>query len=219
MGPPFTIVPPLTYLAAMSLSLAIHYTTMPPLFFPTPTDFREWLAQNHNQVTEVWVGFYKVGSGKPSITWPAAVDQALCYGWIDGIRKSIDAESYQIRFTPRKPNSIWSAVNLQKVQELINQGLMQPAGLAIYNKRKENNAQLYSFEQAVVELSESDQKELASNEKAWNFFQSQAPSYRKAAIWWVISAKTEATRRKRLTTLISDSEVGQRLAHLTRPKK
>jgi uncharacterized protein YdeI (YjbR/CyaY-like superfamily) len=192
---------------------------MNTLFFPTPADFREWLAQHHNQASEVWVGFYKVGSGKPSITWSEAVDQALCYGWIDGIRKSIDADSYQIRFTPRKPNSIWSAVNLRKMQELIQAGLMQPAGLAIYEKRKENNAQLYSFEQEVVVLSEADQNELASNEKAWHFFQSQAPSYRKAAIWWVISAKTEATRRKRLTTLIQDSEAGQRLAHLTRAKK
>src|SRR6187549_476911 len=123
-----------------------------PTFFATQSDFRKWLEKNHSKATELFVGFYKVDSGKPSMTWSESVDQAICFGWIDGVRKSIDKDSYFIRFTPRKPTSIWSAINIKKVEELTKQGLMQPAGLASFEKRTEGKSRIYSFEQEKVEL-------------------------------------------------------------------
>jgi uncharacterized protein YdeI (YjbR/CyaY-like superfamily) len=191
---------------------------MKPLFFSKPFDFRKWLEKNHAKETELLVGFYKVSSGKPSITWPESVDEALCFGWIDGVRKSIDDESYTIRFTPRKPGSIWSAVNIKKVAELTKKGLMHPAGLAAFEKRKDYKSAVYSFEQKEISLGEYEKK-LKANKKAWSFWSTQAPSYRKAATWWVISAKQEATRAKRLATLITDSEAGLRIAQMRRDKK
>ena len=188
-----------------------------PTFFETPADFRQWLETHHREATELWVGFYKTGSSKSSITWPQSVDQALCYGWIDGIRKSIDEDSYRIRFTPRKRGSIWSAVNLKKVEELSRLGLMREAGLAVYEKRDQKKTKQYSFEQETVLLSDAYEAEFCRHEKAWAFFLSQVPSYQKAAIWWVMSAKQEATRHKRFGTLITDSEAGRRIAHMTRP--
>ncbi|MDX2304078.1 MAG: YdeI/OmpD-associated family protein [Microscillaceae bacterium] len=188
------------------------------LFFPTPADFRAWLEQNHDKETELWVGFYKKGSEKPSITWPESVDQALCFGWIDGIRKSIDTESYKIRFTPRKPNSIWSAVNLKKMDELMAQGLVMPAGMAIYEKRNLKKQEIYSFEQENIELGETYQSQFKENAKAWKLFQAMPPSYRKTAIWWVISAKQESTRLKRLAILMECSEAGNKIPSQRREK-
>lgn len=188
------------------------------LFFPTPADFRAWLEQNHDKETELWVGFYKKGSEKPSITWPESVDQALCFGWIDGIRKSIDTESYKIRFTPRKPNSIWSAVNLKKMDELMAQGLVMPAGMAIYEKRNLKKQEIYSFEQENIELGETYQNQFQANAKAWELFQGMPPSYRKTAIWWVISAKQESTRLKRLAVLMECSEAGKKIPSQRREK-
>jgi len=186
-------------------------------YFVSSADFRQWFEKNYEQATELWVGFYKKGSGKPSITWPEAVDQALCFGWIDGIRKSVDDSSYTIRFTPRKARSIWSAVNIRKIKELTELGLMKPAGLDIFEKRDEKNANLYSFEQESMNLGEVYEKIFRENEKAWSFFQTQVPSYKKPAIWWVISAKQEVTRLSRLKTLIKDSEAGIKIAPLRRP--
>jgi uncharacterized protein YdeI (YjbR/CyaY-like superfamily) len=191
-------------------------TTPDPTFFETPADFRQWLEAHYQEATELWVGFYKTGSGKPGITWSQSVDQALCFGWIDGIRKSIDDVSYQIRFTPRKPGSIWSVVNLKKVEELSQQGLMQQAGLEVYAKRNEKKSNQYSFEQESIALPDAYEALFRRHEQAWAFFQSRAPSYRKAAIWWVINARQAITQQKRLTTLITDSEAGRRVAHLTR---
>ena len=188
-------------------------------FFATPAEFRRWLERNHAKAKELWVGFYKKGTGKPSITWPEAVAEALCYGWIDGVRRSIDDDSYRIRFTPRKPNSTWSAVNIRTAQELIAAGRMRPAGLAAFENRREDLERRYSFEQGNVAFEPWMEKEFRKRKKAWAFFESQPPSYRKAATWWVISAKREETRRKRLQTLIDDSVAGRRIKPLTRPGK
>ncbi len=192
---------------------------MQAIFFAEPSELRIWLAENHDKAQELWVGFYKKASGKPSITWPQSVDEALCFGWIDGIRKSIDAISYTIRFTPRKPRSIWSDVNSRRFKELSEMGHMQPAGAEAFAKWNEKRSGLYSFEQQSVKLDEAHEKQFKENEKAWHFFQSQAPSYQKMATWWVISAKQEATRLKRLATLIGDSEAVQKIAPLRRSNK
>ena len=154
------------------------------------------------------VGFYKVDSGKPSMTWSQSVDEALCFGWIDAVRKSIDKERYQIRFTKRKPTSIWSAININKIEELARQGLMQPAGLASFEKRIESKSKIYSYEKEEAELTPSFKKQFKADKKAWDYFQSLAPSYRKVSQHWVMSAKQETTQIKRLNQLISDSAAG-----------
>jgi uncharacterized protein YdeI (YjbR/CyaY-like superfamily) len=184
---------------------------MSPTFFATPEEFRKWLESHHQSEKELVVGFYKVGSGKPSITWPQSVEQALCFGWIDGIRRSIDGESYCIRFTPRKPKSYWSAVNIKKVNELLQLGLMQPAGIEVFNKRTEDRSEIYSFEQATVELGEAYEAIFRTNRQAWENFIAMAPSYKKLAIWWTLNAKQEATRLRRLTALIEDSAAGRKV--------
>jgi uncharacterized protein YdeI (YjbR/CyaY-like superfamily) len=190
---------------------------MDPVYFETPADFRAWLEEHHTTATELWVGFYKKGSGRPSITWPEAVDQALCFGWIDGIRKSVDADSYANRFTPRTPRSTWSNVNVARVAELTAQGLMTPAGLRAFERRDEARSGAYSFEQRPRELPPEYQARFKEQPAAWAFFEAQPPGYRRTAIHWVVSAKREETRLKRLATLIEDSAQGRRLAPLSRP--
>jgi uncharacterized protein YdeI (YjbR/CyaY-like superfamily) len=182
-----------------------------PTFFAKQADFRKWLQKNHKKETELLVGFYKVDSGKPSMTWSQSVDEALCFGWIDGVRKSIDKDSYQIRFTQRKPTSIWSAINIKKVEELTKQGLMQGAGFASFEKRRENKSKIYSYEKDEVELTPNLKRQFKANKKAWEYFQSLAPSYRKVSAHWVMSAKQETTQIKRLNQLISDSAAGTNL--------
>lgn len=191
---------------------------MNPVFFATPLEFRAWLEQHHTTQTELWVGYYKKDTKKPSITWPESVDQALCFGWIDGIRKSLGPESYTIRFTPRKKSSIWSAVNLMRMVELIEQGLVYPKGLEIYQNRDPKKAEIYSHEREEAQLEPAHQQVLEASPKAWEYFQKQAPSYRKAAILWVLNAKQEATRLKRLQTLIEDSQNGYKIAPMRRQK-
>lgn len=194
------------------------------IFFTSPEAFRTWLAEQEakpsgEKAQEVWVGFYKKATGKPTLTWPESVDAALCYGWIDGVRKSVDEISYKIRFTPRKAKSIWSNVNIKRVEELTQLGLMQPAGLKAFNERQADNSGIYSHEQGDnIQLPEAYEQEFRQNEKAWNFFQKQSATYRKAATWWVVSAKREETRRSRLTTLITDSQNERTIAPLTRKK-
>jgi uncharacterized protein YdeI (YjbR/CyaY-like superfamily) len=189
-------------------------------FFATPADFRAWLKANHEKVRELWVGFYKKGAGRPSITWPESVDEALCVGWIDGLRKSIDAESYRIRFTPRKSTSAWSAVNIGRVRELIGQGRMLPVGLKAFERRTDARSGCYAYEnRKAAVLSEIAEQQFRSRPRAWKFFQSQPAGYRKTAIWWVISAKLEATRQKRLETLIADSQAGRRIGAVSRPAR
>ncbi|NUQ26738.1 MAG: YdeI/OmpD-associated family protein [Saprospiraceae bacterium] len=189
---------------------------MSPIFFSHQSAFRTWLEANHDQATELLVGYYKVASGKPSMTWSESVDQALCFGWIDGIRRSIDEESYCIRFTPRKPRSIWSAVNIKKVEELTQQGLMRPAGIAAFAKRSAANSEIYSYENELNTFEIEMEEAFKADEKAWEFFQSQAPYYKKAAINWVMSAKQAVTRQKRLEELIADSTAGLKIKQLRR---
>jgi uncharacterized protein YdeI (YjbR/CyaY-like superfamily) len=191
---------------------------MKPTFFRTPAEFRMWLTKHHGTADELLVGYYKKDSGKPSITWPDSVDEALCFGWIDGIRRSLDEHSYTIRFTPRRSGSIWSAINIKRAQGLAEQGRMRPAGLKAYQARTENKSGIYSYEQRSVKLANPYNTLLKKNKAAWRFFQEQPASYRKAAGWWIVSAKKEETRLKRLEKLAAFSAKGQRLPQMT-PRK
>ena len=189
-------------------------------FFKTPADWRKWLERNHDKVEELWVGFYKKDSGKPSLTWPESVDGALCFGWIDGVRKRIDEISYKIRFTPRRPKSIWSAINLKRVEELTKLGLMHESGLRIFQARDPKKSGQYSFEQEKPQqLDEAYEKKLRANKRAWKFFQAQPPWYQRTSSFWVMSAKQEETRLRRLAILIDDSAHERSIAPLQRPVK
>jgi uncharacterized protein YdeI (YjbR/CyaY-like superfamily) len=189
---------------------------MKPRFFATPAEWRLWLQKHHADTAELLVGFYKVGSGRPSITWPESVDQALCDGWIDGIRRSIDDRRYSIRFTPRRPGSVWSAVNLRRVKDLIDAGLVQPAGLKATEARKESKSGIYADEQQRrhATLGPRYTAMLKANPKAWEYFQRRPPWYRRTTSWWVVSAKKEETRLKRLRALIADSAQGREVGPL-----
>lgn len=178
-----------------------------PIFFSTQTLFREWLINNHHKETELFVGYYKIKSGYPSMTWSQSVDQALCFGWIDGVRKSIDEYSYQIRFTPRKIESVWSPVNIDKINKLTEQGLMQQAGIEIFKNRAESKPYDYAFKKDL-KLPTNFENQFKENSKAWDYFQSLAPSYKKHSIHWVISAVQEKTKLKRLQELITASALG-----------
>lgn len=184
---------------------------MTPIFFPTQNEFRKWLELNHLSETELLVGFYKVNSGKPSMNWSQSVDEALCFGWIDGVRRSIDADSYSIRFTPRKPASIWSAVNISKVAVLTEKRLMQPAGIIAFKNRQETKSKIYAYETEPKILSINLENKFKANKTAWNFFTNQAPSYQKTMIHWIMTAKQEATRIVRLEKTIAESEKLQRM--------
>ena len=186
-------------------------------FFATPDEFRSWLADNHADATELWVGFYKRESGRPSITWPESVDEALCYGWIDGIRKTVSVEAYTIRFTPRKRGSIWSNVNIRKAQALVRNGRMQPAGMRALEARDAKKSGVYSFERKQeAKLTPREQKLFRANREAWTFFETQPPGYRRVCMHWVVSAKRPETRERRLNTLIADSAAGRRIGPLRR---
>lgn len=185
------------------------------VYFKSPSDFRAWLEKNHATKTELLVGFFRVTTGKPSLTWPQSVDQALCFGWIDGVRRSVDETRYTIRFSPRKPRSNWSKINIAKVAALRTAGLMHSAGEKAYAAREEKRSGVYSFEQEKpMELSAEYLKRLKANWKAWDFFQAQAPYYRRVSAFWVMSAKREETREKRITTLIADSARSRRVGVL-----
>ncbi len=187
---------------------------MTPVYFKNQEEFRNWLEKNHKTETELMVGYYKVDSGLPSMTWSQSVDQALCFGWIDGIRRSIDDKRYCIRFTPRKPTSIWSKINIEKVGELTKKGLMYPMGLAAFNKRKNSKSGIYSFENRPEKFSDELEACFKTNKKAWDFFISQAPSYKKMVTFWIMSAKLEKTRLTRLEKLIKTSEKQIRLTFM-----
>jgi uncharacterized protein YdeI (YjbR/CyaY-like superfamily) len=191
-----------------------------PHFFSTPSAWRAWLHKHHAEPGELWVGFYKRDSGRASITWPEAVDGALCFGWIDGIRKRIDDISYKIRFTPRRPRSIWSAINVRRATELSARGLMQPAGLAAFEKRDGKRSEIYSYEQRKnAKLPPVYEKKFRSHPAAWVFFRDQPPGYQRICSWWVISAKKEETGFKRLAALIEHSGQQRRLPALARAPK
>jgi uncharacterized protein YdeI (YjbR/CyaY-like superfamily) len=190
-----------------------------PRFFATPADFRAWLESHHVTASELLVGFYKKTSGRPSITWPESVDQALCFGWIDGVRRSLGEDAYTIRFTPRKPRSNWSAVNIARARELIADGLLRPAGLAAFEKSTDERSAVYSYEQRKSATLEPPHERLfRRNKKAWTFFTAQPPGYRRIAAFFVTSAKKEDTRLRRLHALIEESERGQRIGLLKSPK-
>ncbi|MFM9947562.1 MAG: YdeI/OmpD-associated family protein [Saprospiraceae bacterium] len=181
---------------------------MSPTFFANKSEFRNWIETHHEKETELHVGFYKVGSGKANMSWSDSVDVALCFGWIDGVRTSIDKDSYQIRFTPRKPRSIWSPVNIKKIETLQQQGLMRPRGIAAFEKRTAEQSKVYAFRNEEVKLSTEYEELFKANKQAWDYFQSLPPSYRKPSTNWVMIAKQEETRLKRLNELIEDSKAG-----------
>jgi uncharacterized protein YdeI (YjbR/CyaY-like superfamily) len=181
------------------------------IFFENAQHFRTWLAAHHQTETEIIVGFYKVGSGLPSLSWSESVDQALCFGWIDGVRRAVDANSYCIRFTPRKKNSIWSAVNIKKVEQLTEAGLMTEEGLKAFSYKNEQRSYVYSHENSLSELTPEFIQLFQSSPKAWDFFNQQAPSYKKVILHWIMSAKQDKTKLSRLEKTISASEQFQRL--------
>ncbi len=174
---------------------------MLPKFFSKPADFRKWLEKNHDKKKELLVGFWKVHTGKPSMTWSASVDEALCFGWIDGVRKSIDEKSYTIRFSPRKPDSNWSGINIKKIDELTKKGLMHSAGVAAFEKRDEMKSRIYAYEMEMMKLDRSYEKKFKTNKKAWDWFQLQGNYYKKIMVKWIMTAKQEATRESRLKKL------------------
>ncbi len=193
---------------------------MKPTYFATPEAWRAWLEKHHATATELIVGFYKTSTGKPSITWPQSVDEALCFGWIDGVRRSLGELAYTIRFTPRKPTSIWSAINVAKIAQLREAGKLRPAGEAAFAKRTAAKTGVYSFERnEEAKLSPAQAARLAADTQAHTWFTAQAPWYQRAATHWVISAKQEATRERRLATLIADSAGGRKIAPLTLEKQ
>ena len=190
---------------------------MKPRFFRDATQLRRWFEQNHDTASELVIGYYKKATGKPTVSWEESVDEALCFGWIDGIRRSLGPDSYTNRFTPRRANSNWSARNVKRIRELIELGRMRPPGLAAFEARREQDTGTYSYEQRPQELPAQYEREVKRNTAAWEFWRSVAPSYRKAATWWVISAKKEETRARRLATLIECSANGERVPPLRPP--
>jgi uncharacterized protein YdeI (YjbR/CyaY-like superfamily) len=194
-------------------------TAAAPRFFRTPADFRAWLVRHHAAATELLVGFYKKGSGKPSITWPESVDEALAVGWIDGIRRRIDDESYSIRFTPRKPGSIWSLVNTKRVEALTREGRMLPAGLEVFAARDPEKTGIYSFERAAAAFPPDYEARFRANATAWAYFSGRGAYYRRVATYWVCSAKRDETRERRLVQLIVQSSAGKDLSQFIDPAK
>ncbi len=186
-------------------------------FFPTPADLRTWLAENHESADELWVGLYRRASGRPSVSWPEVVDEALCFGWIDGIRRGIDDVSYTNRITPRRKGSNWSAVNIRRVGELEEGGRMTDAGRRAFALRDEAKSRVYSYEREAAALDAEAEATFRANEAAWSWFETAAPYYRKSASYWVMSAKRPETRARRLATLIEHAENGRTVPPLTSP--
>jgi uncharacterized protein YdeI (YjbR/CyaY-like superfamily) len=191
---------------------------MEPVFFASPGELREWLERHHGDRDELWVGLYKKASGKPSVTWPEVVDEALCFGWIDGVRRSLGPDSYANRLTPRRKGSNWSAINVKRVRELIAEGRMTPAGLVAFEARGDDRTAVYSYEQRrSAALDAEQERRFRADAAAWEWFQGRPPSYRRAALHWVTSAKRPETRERRLATLIEDSAAGRPVKPLARP--
>jgi uncharacterized protein YdeI (YjbR/CyaY-like superfamily) len=190
---------------------------MTPRFFASQAAFRKWLDANHDRKTELLVGFWKTDSGKGGLTYKGSVDEALCAGWIDGVRKRIDDESYSIRFTPRKKKSIWSQVNIRRMNELIADGVVKPEGLRHFEARDEKLTKRYSYEERMRPLDAAYEQEFRKNKAGWTYFEAQPPWYRRAASWWVMQAKKEETRTRRLATLIERSAEGVWIGPLKRP--
>ncbi len=190
------------------------------IYFGSPEQFRTWLERHHDSESELWLGYWKKASGEPSLSWSQAVDEALCFGWIDGLLRNVDDRRHMQRFTPRKASSNWSAVNIAKVEQLRTEGRMRPAGEAAFARRREDRSGVYAYEQRTNPVLEPGHEErFRANEGAWEYFSARPPSYRRPALWWVISAKRPETRERRLATLIADSAARRTLKHLTRPEK
>jgi len=189
-----------------------------PTFFGTSSDFRKWLEKNHDRVPELLLGFHRIDSGKGGITYREALDEALCFGWIDGLRKRYEASSYTVRFSPRTRGSIWSEINTTRMTELIKLARVLPAGLKVFNRRDKNKSRQYSYEVGNCQFEAKYARQFRANGKAWEFYQAQAPWYRRVSCYWVMSAKREETRLRRLATLIDDSAHGRRIKQLTANK-
>jgi len=192
------------------------------LSFATPAELRRWFAKHHARKRELILIYYKVGCGTPSVTWPQSVDEALCYGWIDGIRRNVDATRYSIRFTPRRVDSKWSAINLKRIEALREAGRMKAAGLAVHEARKDKHSTGYTYVRRDGQLTDEQLAKLRKNKKAWVFFEARAPSYKRLMAYWVNSAKQEETRERRFATLVADSGKGVRVASLAgtaKPKR
>jgi uncharacterized protein YdeI (YjbR/CyaY-like superfamily) len=187
-----------------------------PVFFASTDEFRTWLEDHHATCTELVVGFHKKATGKPTLTWSESVDQALCFGWIDGVRRSLGPDAYTIRFTPRKARSTWSNINVSKVERLIELELMRPAGLSVFERRNPETTGVYSFEAGPVALGSEYGREFRRYPKVWSWFERQPPGYRRTAAHWIVSAKKEQTRRSRLATLVADSAAGRKIKPLRR---
>ena len=186
-------------------------TASTPRFFASPAAFRKWLAANHAKKGEVLLGFHKVGTGKPGLTWTQSVEEALCHGWIDGVRRSLGPEAYTIRFTPRKPGSHWSAVNVRHALRLIEEGRMGPAGKSAFEARTAKRTAQASYEQGDIAFTPAQMNSFKADKAAWTFFSRQAPTYRKAVVWWVVSAKRPETSERRLAQAVACSAKGVRL--------
>jgi uncharacterized protein YdeI (YjbR/CyaY-like superfamily) len=194
---------------------AKRLTNDEPIFFARPAQLRDWLRKNHAIQKYQWIGFHRKSSGLPSISWPESVDEALCFGWIDGLRKAVDARSYKIRFSPRRLNSVWSAINIRRMKHLANEGRVHPAGARAFSKRSAAKSGIYSYEnRKSATLGKSAEDKFRSDRSAWKWFSEQAPSYQKTATWWVVSAKRTETRDKRLARLIADSKAKRKIAPL-----
>lgn len=194
------------------------YNPAMPHFFPKPADFRKWLEKHHAAERELIVGFYRKGCGKPSITWQESVQEALCFGWIDGVRRTLDDESYTIRFTPRKPTSIWSNINVSTMGKLMAAGRVAEAGRRAFEARDAKKTGIYSFERKHAKLASEQERLFRKNAKAWKNFSAMTPSYRRTAIFWVVNAKQETTRQARLETLIECSARELKIKPLRRPQ-
>lgn len=191
---------------------------MPIKYFKTQMEFRQWLERNHDKSSELWVGLHKRSSNKPSVSYKEAVDEALCFGWIDGVRKSVNESSYTIRFTPRKPLSIWSRINIKRANELKELGRMKPSGLRAFEGRDPKKADLYSFENQPRQLDPEFEKRFKRNKKAWAFFEGLPPFFKKTSVFWIMSAKREGTRLRRLETFMDSCARGERLGVITAKK-
>jgi uncharacterized protein YdeI (YjbR/CyaY-like superfamily) len=180
------------------------------IFFASPAELRDWFAAHHERADELWVGYHRKATGRPTVTWPQAVDEALCVGWIDGVRYRLDDERHAQRFTPRRKGSIWSAINAKRATELIEEGRMRPAGVKAFEARSPEKTAIYSYEREAAAFTEEQQARFEADEPAWAFFQAQAPSYRRSITHWVSSAKRDETRQRRFEKLLEDSQAGRR---------
>ena len=211
MSPRLQDCPARSALTMCATRKASSCMVMKVTYFKSPSDFQQWLVTNHASATELWLGFYKKDSGKGGLTYTEALDEALCFGWIDGIKKRVDELSFTQRFTPRRFKSNWSLINIRHVERLKRAGRMKPAGLNAFASRTGARSGVYSFENKPRRLSPKLERQFESDKTAWEFFQQQPPGYRRVAIFWVMSAKQEATRQRRLAQLLSDSKQSRRL--------